>query len=145
MIQTTLPFISRKCNPIAYLRVKHYGKKTIPTLDDVLLVVCAVTNQHASEIKGDDRHKDVVQPRFLAIHFMYEWCKSTNKIIARYLNYDNHSSIIHARQTVADLLSVNDPYMKSNAEKIEAILSIHHIKHVRPVYVSPFKKTTTTT
>ena len=140
MTQTTLPLIKRRCNPIAYFRVKRYGKKTIPTLEEVLLIVCAVTNQSADLIKGDNRHKDIVQPRFLAIHFMYEWCKSTNKSITRFLKYDNHTSIIHARQTVADLLSVNDAYMKYNAEKIKAILSIHHQPYIRPVYVSPFKK-----
>lgn len=144
MTLTKLTLQKTLCNPAPLIRpTKYKDAKQIPSLFDVICVVSMITKVSSDLIKGDSRVEEITQPRFLTVHFMYEWCVSSNKSIAKYLGYENHSSVIHARQTVQDLLSIHDPYMKENADKIERVLKNLYKKYERPqkeVYVSPFSK-----
>ena len=140
MTQIQLPLEKQLCNPPRYT---VDSKKQIPLPFEVLSIVSMTTKVKIDLIKGDSRIDAIVQPRFLAAYFMYEWCGFSSKQVALYLNYDDRSSIVHARQTVEDALSLKKSYLKSNAEKIEKVLQSLYKKYERPqkeVYVSPFSK-----
>lgn len=144
MSQTELPLEKQKCGAVAHKKLRAVtSDKVVPEPIDVLAIVSMTTNINSELIKGDSRLDSIVQPRFLAAYFMYEWCGFTNKQVATYLGYDDHSSIVHARQTVVDMLSINDRYFKTHADKIERVLKNLYKKYERPqkkVYVSPFSK-----
>ena len=94
---------------VAYLElVMGINTELVITLRDIIDTVSQVYDMSMREIKTRNRSKIYVEPRkmlcFLAHYYRVAGCVELAKILQI-----DHTSVIHSRNCVKDLLQVNDP------------------------------------
>jgi chromosomal replication initiator protein len=87
------------------------------TCDRICLVVANYYNISLAELKSNTRKRRIALPRMIAMYFMYGRTSMTLLQIGKMFNRD-HSTVIHSRTLINDLLKV-DLVFKNEIEEIK--------------------------
>lgn len=88
------------------------------SFDQLVNIICSVTGVPFEIVKHRDRHSRITLTRQLIIYYSYDLLKLTFKDIGNRLGGRDHTSIIHSRDRVKDLLESGDQLVCTWAEKI---------------------------
>ncbi len=73
-------------------------------------VIADIKTMYGVDLTLNIRHSDVVAYRSCLMYILTENCEISLAEIGRLLGRKDHSTVIHARDKVADFLSINDEY-----------------------------------
>lgn len=109
---------------LAKHRIKSLVEETqkIITVDKIIDVVTSHFGIKISEIKGKTRLRDIVLPRQIAMYLAKENTELSLKAIGYHFGGRDHSTVIHAIQTVNDLMS-HDRELMLRVQEIREKLS----------------------
>jgi chromosomal replication initiation ATPase DnaA len=79
------------------------------TVEEVLSITCEYFKLPTSFVTGRCRKREYVGPRFICQYLCTIYTDSSLWDIAGKFSNRDHSSIIHARDTIKDFLDTNDP------------------------------------
>lgn len=112
----------RKVDSIASAREALKDSISMPkeTVDaeDIIFYTCKYYNISTSEIKGKKRNREFVEPRMIAIYLITEFLSLPLVAIGEYFGGRDHTTIIHARDKIADALTNNDLSIKKAVRDI---------------------------
>lgn len=96
--------------------------KVIDVTDDLILrVTCEYFNTDTKLIGAKTRKHEIVLPRYIVFYLTFKYTRLNKSDIGRKYNRD-HTSVIHALQSVDDWLDVDDVF-KSHVNAIKNILA----------------------
>jgi len=72
-----------------------------------------------ADLKGKSRKKELVYPRQVAMYFAKELTNLSLKSIGYHFGGRDHSTVIHAVQTISDLMDADDA-IKDAVQKIRS-------------------------
>ncbi len=78
------------------------------SIADILCVVCEYFNLSTFFVTGMSRKKEYNTPRFIYIHLCTKFTRDSLKNIGISLSNRDHTTVMHARDTVKDLLDAHD-------------------------------------
>ena len=93
------------------------------TIDSIQQVVGEHFAIEVDQMKAKTRKRAIVQARQIAMYFSKEMTRHSLKTIGSYFGGRDHSTVIHALQTVNDLIST-DKYFKQNVVEIRKRISM---------------------
>ncbi|MEO1449999.1 MAG: helix-turn-helix domain-containing protein, partial [Bacteroidota bacterium] len=93
------------------------------TIDSIQEVVGAHFSVEVEQLKAKTRKRAIVQARQIAMYFAKEMTRHSLKSIGLHFGGRDHSTVIHALQTVNDLIAT-DKYIKQNVTDIRKRLSL---------------------
>lgn len=82
------------------------------SIESIQKVVAEQLNITLDEMRGATRKREVVQARQIAMYFAKEMTKHSLKSIGIHFGGRDHSTVIHALQTVSDLMSTDREFQK---------------------------------
>lgn len=82
------------------------AKTDTEKVERIIYLVCGVTNTPYQFILGKSRSREIVEVRHIAMYLVCWHTTLSLKAIGKIFNRD-HSSVIHARDTVSDLLDTS--------------------------------------
>ena len=82
------------------------------SVDSILKMVCDYFQMPVDALRAKTRKREVVQARQIAMYFAKEMTKSSLKSIGVHFGGRDHSTVIHACQTVKDLVETSKEYRK---------------------------------
>lgn len=82
------------------------------SIESIQKVVAEQLNITLEEMRGATRKREVVQARQIAMYFAKEMTKHSLKSIGIHFGGRDHSTVIHALQTVGDLMSTDREFQK---------------------------------
>lgn len=91
------------------------------TLDYILKVVCGHFKMNPDVLNTKSRKREIVQARQLAMYFAKNLTNSSLAVIGSQIGNRDHSTVLHACKTVADLLQT-DKQLKAIYDEIETKL-----------------------
>ena len=91
------------------------------TLDYILKVVCGYFKMNPDVLNTKSRKREIVQARQLAMYFAKNLTNSSLAVIGAQIGNRDHSTVLHACKTVADLLQT-DKQLKAIYDEIETKL-----------------------
>jgi len=91
------------------------------TLDYILKVVCGYFKMSPEVLNTKSRKREIVQARQLAMYFAKNLTNSSLAVIGMQIGNRDHSTVLHACKTVADLLQT-DKQLKAIYDEIETKL-----------------------
>ena len=91
------------------------------TLDYILKVVCGHFKMNPDVLNTQSRKREIVQARQLAMYFAKNLTNSSLAVIGMQIGNRDHSTVLHACKTVADLLQT-DKQLKAIYDEIETKL-----------------------
>ena len=98
-------------------------KKNIPiTLENIERAVCKFYNIQGSDLRKKVRKREVVQPRQVSMNLSHYKTKHSLAAIGEYFGGFDHATVLHARNTVDNLLETNKIF-KQEFEQIEQSLN----------------------
>jgi chromosomal replication initiation ATPase DnaA len=97
--------------------------KRQPNEHEILTIVALITNVEVSEIKGEKRKEGIADARRIACYFIYLYTPMSYTAIMRYMDYENHTSVLHAVKSINDQIEVNDIKIRPLAQSIWGILN----------------------
>jgi chromosomal replication initiator protein len=86
------------------------------TIDSIQSVVSEHLDVEVQMMKAKTRKREIVQARQIAMFFAKEFTKHSLKSIGSHFGGRDHSTVIHALQTVQDLMSTDKQFKKSVVE-----------------------------
>ena len=92
------------------------------SIDYIQKLVCDYFDMPDDSLKSKTRKREVVQARQIAMFFAKDMTKSSLKTIGTFFGNRDHSTVIHAVQTVNDLMDTDRKfknYMEEIARKIK--------------------------
>ena len=93
------------------------------TIDSIQEIVGSHLDVNVEEMKGKTRKRDIVQARQIAMYFAKEMTRNSLKAIGVHFGNRDHSTVIHALQTVSDLIET-DKSFKQNVSEIRKRISM---------------------
>lgn len=93
------------------------------TIDAIQQVVGDHFSVEVDQMKAKTRKRDIVQARQIAMFFAKEMTRHSLKSIGHHFGGRDHSTVIHALNTVGDLVAT-DKYFKQNVYEIRKRLSL---------------------
>ncbi|MCB0835985.1 MAG: chromosomal replication initiator protein DnaA [Bacteroidetes bacterium] len=93
------------------------------TIDAIQQIVGDHLDVEVELMKAKTRKRDIVQARQIAMFFAKEMTRHSLKSIGSHFGGRDHSTVIHALQTVNDLIAT-DKYFKQNVNEIRKRLSL---------------------
>jgi len=87
------------------------------TIDEIQRIACEYFNISEDLIRGKTRKREVVQARQVAMYFSKQLTQHSLKTIGLHFGGRDHSTVIHANQSVEDQIDT-DPKFKSMIEEI---------------------------
>ncbi|WP_266369338.1 chromosomal replication initiator protein DnaA [Tellurirhabdus rosea] len=91
------------------------------TVDSVQEAVADMFKVTLADLKGKSRKKELVYPRQIAMFLAKEKTELSLKSIGYHFGGRDHSTVIHAIQTISDLTG-NDPQTRDVVDRLKAIL-----------------------
>ena len=82
-------------------------EKEAITIDNVVDAVCKYYKISKADITGKKKNKEIVEPRQMAIYLITELTDLPLTSIATYFGKRDHTTIMHARDKIADEIKVN--------------------------------------
>ncbi|MEO0473310.1 MAG: chromosomal replication initiator protein DnaA [Bacteroidota bacterium] len=93
------------------------------TIDAIQEIVGEYLSIGVDDMKAKTRKRAIVQARQIAMYFAKEMTRHSLKSIGIQFGGRDHSTVIHALQTVADLIAT-DKYFKQNVQEIRKRISL---------------------
>ncbi|MEZ4825721.1 MAG: chromosomal replication initiator protein DnaA [Bacteroidia bacterium] len=93
------------------------------TIDSIQQIVGDHLDIEVEMMKAKTRKRDIVQARQIAMYFAKEMTQHSLKSIGYHFGGRDHSTVIHALQTVNDLIAT-DKYFKQNVTEIRKRISL---------------------
>lgn len=93
------------------------------TIDSIQQIVGEHLDIEVELMKAKTRKRDIVQARQIAMYFAKEMTRLSLKSIGNHFGGRDHSTVIHALQTVNDLIAT-DKYFKQNVNEIRKRISL---------------------
>jgi chromosomal replication initiator protein len=106
--------------------VKNFVKNSTReiSIDYIQKLVCDFYNIPVEAVKSKTRKREIVQARQIAMYFTKDLTKSSLKNIGIFFGGRDHSTVIHACQTVNDLIET-DKKFRHDVEEIEKRIKIN--------------------
>jgi chromosomal replication initiator protein len=101
--------------------VKSVSKEI--SIESIQKLVCDFLKIPIDQVKAKTRKREIVQARQISMFFAKEMTKASLKTIGTHFGGRDHSTVIHAVQTVNDLI-VTDKEFKHNIEEIKKRISM---------------------
>jgi len=92
------------------------------TIEDIQHIVCEHLGISEDEVRGDTRKREIVRARQIAMYFAKKHTQHSLKSIGLHFGGRDHSTVIHANNTVDDRMDSNDQFRETVneiAQKIE--------------------------
>ncbi len=89
-------------------------------IENIQKVVCQYFNVKEEEIKGKSRTQNIVKARQIAMYLCKEYTELSLKAIGYHFGGRDHSTVIHAIQTISDLIEVDS----SIRQDVSALMKI---------------------
>lgn len=102
--------------------VKHSSKEI--SIDFIQKLVCDYFGISVEQVKSKVRKREIVQARQISMYFAKDLTKSSLKVIGTHFGGRDHSTVIHACQTVNDLMET-DKKFKQDMEEISKRIKIN--------------------
>jgi len=80
------------------------------TIEDIQRIVCEHLDVSDEQIRGKTRKREVVRARQIAMHFAKKHTEHSLKDIGLHFGGRDHSTVIHANNTVADRMEEDDQF-----------------------------------
>ncbi|MCL4109085.1 UNVERIFIED_CONTAM: hypothetical protein GTU68_030997 [Idotea baltica] len=93
------------------------------SIDAIQKLVCEHLTVDVELLKAKTRKREIVQARQISMFFAKELTKSSLKTIGMHFGGRDHSTVIHAVQTVNDLISIDKEFRK-NIDEIKKKISM---------------------
>jgi chromosomal replication initiation ATPase DnaA len=104
------------------IKVRHLST------NDLARIICEVCEVKWEQVISDSRKAPIVMARHLFIYFSLRYQKKTQDQIAVVINRDDHSTVIHARDKIQNMVDTNDelymPYFTEIDKRINEILAV---------------------
>lgn len=106
--------------------VKNFVKNSTReiSIEYIQKLVCDFYNIPVEAVKSKTRKREIVQARQIAMYFTKDLTKASLKNIGMYFGGRDHSTVIHACQTVNDLMET-DKKFRHDVEEIEKRIKIN--------------------
>lgn len=88
-------------------------------LDDMIMVVCEETGIEIGRIRGRSRKREVVIARHLLVYYGRIYCGLSWKELGGLIGGKDHSTAIHAHNSITDLLDTKDLVVSHSVRRIE--------------------------
>lgn len=95
------------------------------TIESIQKIVGEHLSVEVELMKAKTRKRDIVQARQIAMYFAKEMTRHSLKSIGLHFGGRDHSTVIHALQTVSDLITT-DKYFKQNVTEIRKRISFEN-------------------
>lgn len=119
-------------NPKKIVKVQH------KSLDNLMKIVCSVTNVLPSEFFSKKRKQEYVLARSFFCYFANVYMKEATVKIGIYINRD-HSTVIHGRNMIGDLMHIGAKYeMKLFKEIQEQLNAIPDTYNEEVLRINPY-------
>jgi chromosomal replication initiator protein len=111
---------------LAKQTVKNFVKNSTReiSIDYIQKLVCDFYNIPVEAVKSKTRKREIVQARQIAMYFTKDLTKASLKNIGIFFGGRDHSTVIHACQTVNDLIET-DKKFRQDVEEIEKRIKIN--------------------
>jgi chromosomal replication initiation ATPase DnaA len=104
------------------IKVRHLST------NDLARIICEVCEVKWEQVISESRKAPIVMARHLFIYFSLRYQKKTQDQIAVVINRDDHSTVIHARDKIQNMVDTNDelymPYFTEIDKRINEILAV---------------------
>lgn len=80
------------------------------TIDEIQRIVCDFMNIEEDRVRGKTRKREVVRARQIAMYFCKKYTQHSLKTIGLHFGGRDHSTVIHANNTVADQMETDDQF-----------------------------------
>ena len=87
------------------------------TIEEIQRTVCEYLNIDEDRMRGKTRKREVVRARQIAMHFCKKLTQNSLKTIGLHFGGRDHSTVIHANNTVADQMETDEQF-KNTVEEI---------------------------
>ena len=104
--------------------VKNASKEI--SIEYIQKLVCDFFGIGVDQVKSKTRKREIVQARQISMYFSKDLTKSSLKTIGMHFGGRDHSTVIHACQTVNDLIET-DKKFKSDVEELSKRIKINTI------------------
>ena len=88
------------------------------TIDEIQRIVCEYMNIDEDRVRGRTRKREVVRARQIAMYVCKQFTQNSLKTIGLHFGGRDHSTVIHANNTVEDQMETDKPF-RSTVEEIE--------------------------
>ena len=88
------------------------------TIDEIQRIVCEFMNIEEDRVRGKTRKREVVRARQIAMYFCKQFTQNSLKTIGLHFGGRDHSTVIHANNTVEDQMETDDQF-RNTVEEIE--------------------------
>jgi chromosomal replication initiator protein len=99
-------------------------QKATLTIDDIQRIVCEHLGVSEEQMRGQTRKRDIVRARQIAMYFVKKHTQHSLKDIGLHFGGRDHSTVIHANNTVEDRME-NDESFRDTVEAIGETLNRH--------------------
>jgi chromosomal replication initiator protein len=100
------------------LRDLVHDEQASLTIEEIQRIVCEYTNIEEDRVRGKTRKREVVRARQIAMYFCKQFTQNSLKTIGLHFGGRDHSTVIHANNTVEDQMETDDQF-RSTVEEIE--------------------------
>lgn len=90
-------------------------------IDTVLGIVCEYYGVEKSEVMRHNRKRQLVVPRHVTMWFLSKYTDTTKTDIGKFFKMD-HSTVIHAENTISDLMQTSSD-IKNDVEQLRSRIS----------------------
>ena len=97
-------------------------QKNVPTHDRIIQVVAEVFDITPTAMKRHNRKDEIVMARQMAMVLVYEFGNYSLKEVGYLLGGFDHTTVIHARCTVRDMIETNDDLFMPKYKEVLARL-----------------------
>jgi len=87
------------------------------TIEEIQRIVCEYMNIEEDRVRGKTRKREVVRARQVAMYFCKEFTQNSLKTIGLHFGGRDHSTVIHANNTVEDQMETDEQF-RSTVEEI---------------------------
>jgi chromosomal replication initiator protein len=88
------------------------------TIDEIQRIVCEYMNIDEDRVRGKTRKREVVRARQIAMYFCKQFTQNSLKTIGLHFGGRDHSTVIHANNTVEDQMETDEQF-RNTVEEIE--------------------------
>jgi chromosomal replication initiator protein len=88
------------------------------TIDEIQRIVCEYMNIDEDRVRGKTRKREVVRARQIAMYFCKQFTQNSLKTIGLHFGGRDHSTVIHANNTVEDQMETDEQF-RSTVDEIE--------------------------
>ncbi|MFB6249947.1 MAG: chromosomal replication initiator protein DnaA [Salinibacter sp.] len=80
------------------------------TIEEIQRIVCEYMNIEEDRVRGETRKREVVRARQIAMYFCKEFTQNSLKTIGLHFGGRDHSTVIHANNTVEDQMETDEQF-----------------------------------